>query len=172
MGPAIAATEIDLPRERVFEHIADLADRPAFTGGFLSGFHLTRIDSRGVGAGARFHVDIPLLGLWMDTTIVEVEAPHRIVERGRGGRANRVAATTVWELTEGPGSLTRVRVSFWTEPANPLDRAREALGMATSRYERRWAEALRRLRDLLESGAAPERPLAVAGGNRQATGIP
>ena len=138
---------------------------------FLSGFHLTRIDSRGVGAGARFHVDIPLLGLWMDTTIVEVEAPHRIIERGCGGRANRIAASTVWELTEGPGSLTHVRVSFWTEPANHLDRAREALGMATSRYERRWREALRRLRDELESGAAAER-LAVAGGNRYATGVP
>jgi Polyketide cyclase / dehydrase and lipid transport len=171
MGPALAAIEIDLPRQPVFDRIADLSARPAFTDHFLSGFHLTRIDSSGVGAGARFHHDIALLGIWMDTTIVDAEPPQRILERGSGGRGNRIAATTVWELTEGPGSLTRVRLSFWTEPSNTLARARELLGAAAPRYERRWATALRRLRDQLESGASPER-LGVAGGSRSAIGVP
>ena len=52
----------------------------------------------------------------MDTTIVELDEPFRIVERGQGGRVNRIPTHTVWELTEGPGSLTAVRVSYWTEP--------------------------------------------------------
>jgi hypothetical protein len=39
-------------------------------------------------------------------------------------------------------------------------------------YERRWREALRRLRDLLEAGGLEDERVAVAGGNPHATGIP
>jgi uncharacterized protein YndB with AHSA1/START domain len=172
MGPFGAEIEIDAPRERVFATIADLARRPSFTDHFLSGFHLTRIESSGIGAGARFRVASPLRSVWMDTAIDELEPPHRIVERGRGGRANRIPATTVWELTEGSGSLTRVRVSHWTEPANPLDRALEVAAGNSISAQRGWREALRRLRDQLESGEAGPAPVAVAGGNPHATGIP
>jgi hypothetical protein len=80
-------------------------------------------------------------------------------------------SSTVWELTEAPGSLTRVRVSFWTEPSH-VDRAKETLVAASGRYERRWREATRRLRDELESGPSGVDRIAVAGGNRYATGIP
>jgi hypothetical protein len=108
----------------------------------------------------------------MDTAIEELDPPHRIVERGRGGRANRIPATTVWELLEGPGSLITVQVSHWTEPSKPVDRALELLSAGSVWQGRGWREALRRLRDLLESeGGAPER-LALAGGSRYATGIP
>jgi uncharacterized protein YndB with AHSA1/START domain len=172
MGPVGAEVEIDLPREAVFEAIGDLAARPSFTDHFLSGFHLTRIDSSGIGAGGRFRVEAPLGGFWMDTTVEEVEAPHRIVEHGRGGRGNRVPVTTLWELTGGPGSLTKVRVSFWTEPANPLDRAREVFTASSIRLGRDWREALHRLRDLLETGGRAGDRVAVAGGNRHPTGIP
>lgn len=171
MDPVGAEIEIDLPREQVFDFVADLANRPSFMDGFLTDFHLTRLASSGVGAGARFRVEIPLLSYWTDTAIAELEAPHRIVERGSGGRGNRVRSTTVWELTEGPGSLTRVRASHWTEPTHPLDRVREILGGASMRCERRWREALRKLRDSLESGGGGKR-VTVAGGNRYTTGIP
>ncbi len=172
MGPVSAEIEIDVPRRRAFEAIGDLALRPSFTDHFLSDFHLTRIGSSGVGAGARFRVALRPRRVWMDTAIVEVEPPHRIVERGRGGRGNRIPSNTVWELQQGSGSLTRVRVSHWTEPSNPLDKALEALSGAAVMQERAWREALRRLRDLLESGAPPAAGLAVAGGNAHATGIP
>jgi uncharacterized protein YndB with AHSA1/START domain len=172
MGPFGAEIEIDAPRERVFATIADLARRPSFTDHFLSGFHLTRIESSGIGAGARFRVASPLRAVWMDTAIDELEPPHRIVERGRGGRANRIPATTIWELTEGTGSLTRVRVSHWTEPGNPLDRALEAVAGNSISGRRGWREALRRLRDQLESADTVPAPVAVAGGNPHATGIP
>ena len=108
----------------------------------------------------------------MDTTIVELEAPFRIVERGRGGRTNRIPNHTVWELTEGPGTLTKVRVAHWTEPANPLDRGLEILSAGSIWQERGWREALRRLRDGLEAGDLGAERIAVAGGNRYATGIP
>lgn len=172
MGPVSAEIEIDAPRERVFETIGDLAGRPSFTDHFIVGFHLTRIESRGVGAGARFHFAQPLRSVWMDTAITEIEEPHRIVERGRGGRGNRIPATTVWELIEGSGSLTRVRVSHWTEPTNSLDRALEAMTGASFWQQRGWSEALRRLRDQLESDAPPPSRVEVAGGNPHATGIP
>jgi uncharacterized protein YndB with AHSA1/START domain len=172
VGPVSAEIEIDVPRERVFEAISDLARRPSFTDHFLTGFHLTRIEPRGVGAGARFRVASPLRKVWMDTAIVELEPPHKLVERGRGGRANRIPATTVWELTEGTGSLTRVRVSHWTEPPNPLDRALEVGAANSASAQRGWRTALQRLREQLESGEAMPVPVAVAGGNPHATGIP
>ena len=97
-----------------------MACRPAFTDHFLTDFHLTRLESSGVGAG-------------------------RLIE---------------------------VRVSRWTEPSNPVDRALE-LAAANSFWEQRgWREALRRLRDRLEDEEAAPAPLAVAGGNAHATGIP
>ena len=104
--------------------------------------------------------------------IAELDAPHRILEHGRGGRANRIPTTTVWDLSEGPGSLTRIHVSHWTEPSNPVDRALERLAANSFWEERGWRQALRRLRDLLESDARLPARVAPAGGNRYATGIP
>lgn len=171
MGPISAEIEIDVPRERAFEAISDLAARPSFTDHFLTGFHLTRIDPVGVGAGARFRAQGPLRSVWMDTAIAAAEEPHRIVEEGQGGRGNRIRNHTVWELREASGGLTAVRVVHWTEPA-PLDRALELLSAGSLWQARGWRRALRRLRDALESDQpAPER-VAVAGGNRYATGIP
>lgn len=172
MGPVSAEIEIDAPREQVFAMIGDLARRPSFTDHFLTGLHLTRLESRGIGAGARFRVTSPLRSVWMDTVISELDEPHKIVERGRGGRNNRIPTTLVWELTEGSGSLTTVRVSHWTEPSNPIDRAVEILAANSIFARRGWGEALRRLRELLEAEKAATTRLAVAGGNAHATGIP
>lgn len=171
MGPISAETEIDVPRGRVYEFLSDLALRPAFTDHFLADFHLTRLESQGVGAGARFRVEQPLRSVWMDTTITELEPEHLIVEHGQGGRVNRIRTRTVWELTEGPGSLTTVRVADWTEPG-PVDRVLELASGASFWQQRGWREALQRLRDLLEAESPRPARLAVAGGNRYATGVP
>jgi uncharacterized protein YndB with AHSA1/START domain len=172
MGPVSAAVEIDVPRRRIFESIADLALRPSFTDHFVTGFHLTRIESVGVGAGARFRFEVWPRSVWTDTVIVEADEPHRVIEHGRCGRSNRIPTRTLWELTEGPGSLTTVRVSYWTEPAHPIDRGLELLTAASIPYEREWRQALRRLRDGLESGALESRRVTLAGANPHATGIP
>jgi uncharacterized protein YndB with AHSA1/START domain len=170
MGPVSAEIEIDVPREQLFAVISDLSLRPSFTDHFLSGFHLTRIDGRGVGAGARFRAHGPLRKVWMDTTIVSMEEPHRIVERGLGGRGNRIPNHTVWELRESSGSLTAVRVAHWTEPT-AVDRGLELLSAGSLWQARGWRQALRRLRDNLESDQPPAERIAVAGGNRHATGV-
>lgn len=172
MGPVSALIEIDVPRERAFAAIADLSRRHGFTDHFQEEFRLTRIDPRGVGAGARFRLRQPLRSVWEDTTITELEPPHRVVERGSGGRLNRIPTRTVWELEDGPGALFTLRVSHWTEPPGHLDRALESLSGAARRRERGWREALRRLRDQLEADARRAEPVGVAGGNRHATGIP
>lgn len=171
MGPISTEIEIDIPREQLFATLADLAARPAFTDHFLTDFHLTRIDPQGVGAGARFRASGPLRSVWMDTTIVAMEEPFRIVEEGRGGRANRIRNHTVWELTEASGGLTAVRVSHWTEPA-AVDRGLELLSLGSVWQARGWRQALRRLRDNLEADQPVVERIAVAGGNRYATGIP
>lgn len=171
MGPISAEIEIDVPREQAFAALADLAARPSFTDHFLTDFHLTRIESTGVGAGARFRAKGPLRSVWMDTTIVSLEEPFRIVEEGRGGRANRIPNHTVWELTEAAGGLTAVRVSHWSEPG-ALDRGLELLSVGSVFQARGWREALRRLRDNLEADRPAAERIAVAGGNRYATGIP
>jgi hypothetical protein len=165
MGPVSAELAIDVPREVAFDFIADLANRPAFTDHFIGDFRHLRVESTGVGAGARFRFFAPPQAIWMDTTIVELEPPHRISERGNGGRWNRIPAATEWELIVGPGPLTTVRVTFWTEPGHPLDRAKELLGGASIWYGRDWATALRRLRDLLESKEAPAGRPGVPGGS-------
>ncbi len=172
VGPVSAEIEVDVSRERAFEAIADLARRPSFTDHFLEEFHLTRIVATGVGAGARFRIRSPLRSIWMDTAITAQTAPHRVVEHGRGGRGNRIGARTVWDLEEGPGGLTKIHLSRWTEPSNPVDRALELLAANSFWEERGWREALRRLRDQLESSAPSSAPVVLAGGNRYATGIP
>jgi uncharacterized protein YndB with AHSA1/START domain len=161
MGPISVKTSIDAPRERVFEFLCDLANRPAFTDHFISEFRLERMDSAGIGASARFRVKGP--GHWMETVIKEVSPPHRIVERGAGGRLDRIPISTSWELVEGPGSETsEVMLTFVTEPSHPVDRMRERFG-AEHFYKRQWSIALARLKDLIESGRPSER-VAVAGG--------
>ena len=83
MGPITVKTTIDSPRERVYEILCDLANRPAFTDHFVADYRLQRLDSSGVGAAARFRVTEP--GLWMETVIDEVSPPHRVHEQGAGG---------------------------------------------------------------------------------------
>ncbi len=144
MGPISASIVVDQPRERVFDFLCDLANRESFSDHFISELRLERLPSSGVGAAARFR--------------------HRIYERGRGGRIDRIPVFTVWELVGEPGGATELRLTFWTEPSHPVDRARELFG-ATRWYRRQWRRALRRLKGLLESGASVE-PVRVAGEDR------
>lgn len=164
MGPVSAEIAIDAPRERVFAILADLSNRPAFCDHFQRSFRLQRIDPAGIGAAARFHVEAPFFHFWMETVIAGLEAPHLIVEDGSGGRIDRMPVGTAWELTEAPGGMTAVRVSFWTEPARALDRFKDAL-MPAGWHRRQWRRALGRLRDLAEADERIER-LHVAGASR------
>ncbi|MEJ7875496.1 MAG: SRPBCC family protein [Solirubrobacterales bacterium] len=161
MGPISAEISIDSPREAVFDLLCDLSFRPAFTDHLMEGFHLLRLEPIGQGAGARFHLRD---GGWIDSVIEEVDGPHRLVERGRGGYLNRVPNTIEWLLSEAGGDACEVKVTFWTDPSRAFDRLRDAKAS-----ERRLGKGLRktleRLRNVAESGAPPER-ITVAGADR------
>lgn len=165
MRPIRRETTIDVPRERLFELLSDLANRPAFCDHFQRELRLERLQSTGVGAAARFRVEAPRAAVWMETVIEELEPPYRIYEGGHAGRLDRIPVFTVWELVEGAGETTEVAVSFWTQPSHPLDRLRERLG-AQRWYRRQWERALRRLRELAELGE-PLRRVGVAGGSHE-----
>src|ERR1700712_798844 len=172
MGPISAEIEIDASREAAFDLLADLARRPTFTDHFLTGFHLTRIEARGEGAGARFRVNAPLRSPWEDTTIVALEGPFKLEERGAGGRSNRIPTRTVWEIEPGRAGMTLVRLTHWTAPKEPIDKLVESLSFGAHFQRKGWQEARRRLRDILEAEGPGGERIAVAGGNRYATGIP
>jgi len=71
MGPISVTRTIDAPRERIYDCLVDLANRPAFTDHFIADFRLERFESEGVGAAARLRIERG--GLWMETVIVEAE---------------------------------------------------------------------------------------------------
>ena len=163
MGPISVTRTIDAPRERVYDFLRDLANRPAFTDHFIGDFRLERFESTGVGAAARMRIERGTL--WMETVIIEAEAPHRILEQGKGGRLDRIPILTAWELVEGPSAASsEVTLRFGTEPTHPVDRLEE-LRRGERYFRRQWWTALSRLKDLIESGRSGER-VSIAGGAR------
>lgn len=163
MGPVSAKISIDSSREAVFDLLADLSARPAFMDHFAENFHLLREEPVGVGAGARFN--LPDGGGYIDSIIVEADAPHRLIERGRGGSLNRVPNVIEWRLMDTPGpSGCEVEVTYWTEPSHPLDRLKDAKN-SQRKLTRGWRRALERLRSIAEGDIEPQR-VVVAGGDR------
>jgi uncharacterized protein YndB with AHSA1/START domain len=151
------------PREEVFDYLADVANHPEFTDHFLKSWHLTREESYGRGAGARFRVDAPFNRFgWADKTLVEVDPPYRIVEKGRGGKFNRIRTLGVYTLNPGAGGTTTVELTYETEPALLSDRIMESLGQRW--YRRQSTKALRRLRSILEENRDRGRRATVAAG--------
>jgi uncharacterized protein YndB with AHSA1/START domain len=151
VDPVTATVKIGRPREEVFAYLADIANHPEFSDHYLKDWRLTRIDSVGRGAGARFKVDVPLQRFsWADMTFVVVEPPHRIVAVGRGGKFNRIRTTAIWTLDVGPGGGTEVEYMVESEPALPTDRLMEAVSRQRGWFKRRVGKALRRLQSILE----------------------
>ena len=129
VDPFTVSTTISQPREQVFDYLADIANHAEFTDHYLVDWHLTRVDSHGVGAGARFRVKAPLSRFsWADVTFAEVQPPFRIVERGRGGKYNRIRMLGTYTLSPGPGGTTKVEYTLETEPVMLSDKLLEALG--------------------------------------------
>jgi uncharacterized protein YndB with AHSA1/START domain len=163
VDPVSNSVLIDRRPEEVFAYLEDVANHAEFTDHYLKDFRLTREDSLGLGAGARFRVDAPLNRFsWADVTIVEAEAPKRIVQRGRTGKFNRIRLLTTYEI-ERTGSSSEVRLTTETETPRMLsDRIMEAIGKGS--YKRKQRKALRRLRRILEDGEGRGARATIAGG--------
>jgi uncharacterized protein YndB with AHSA1/START domain len=152
VDPISVSILVSVPRETVFDYLKDIANHSEFTDHFLVDWHLTRIDSVGRGAGARFRIKAPGNRFsWAGVTLAEVDPPHRIVEIGRTGKNNRVRLLGVFELAPATAGTTRVRFTLETVPATFADRLVERFG-ARGWLKRRNARALRRLRSILERG--------------------
>ena len=168
MEPITLTTTIAKPREEVFEYLADVANHSEFSDHCMVDWHLTREDSYGRGAGARFRVKSRFDRFsYGDITLAEVTPPERIVATGRSGRFNRIKTRSTWTLEEaGPG---QTKVTFETE-STPVLKSDELMekflrvGVATKRCHER---ALERLRSILESGEGRGAHTTVAGGARK-----
>jgi uncharacterized protein YndB with AHSA1/START domain len=157
--PFTVSADIARPAHEVFEYLADIANHAEFTDHYLVDWRLTREDSYGQGAGARFRVKAPLNRFaWADMTFAELRPPTRLVERGRGGKYNRVKMIGTYELSEPRPGVTRVSYTYETDPHVLSDVIRESLGGRA--WARRQAKrSLKRLRAILEQnrmrGARP-----------------
>lgn len=164
MDPVTVSVKIGRPREEVFAYLADIANHLEFSDHYLEQFRLTRVDSYGQGAGARFKLRTPLQRFsWSDMTFSVVESPHRIVAVGRGGKFNRIRTTAIWTLDVAPGGGTEVEYMFESEPAFPTDRLVETLSGQRGWFKRKLRKALSRLQAILEENEDRGARATVAG---------
>jgi uncharacterized protein YndB with AHSA1/START domain len=153
----VVDTFISASREEVFDFVADLAGRPAYTDHYLDDYRLARANPYGKGAAARFLLRAPLAKEYGELEIVECDRPRRIVEEVKVGRLGRSRSLAVYEFIPEPGG-TRVELTTYSEPATAIDVVRQ-LG-APGWIRRQTKTALERLRMIFEE--PPGRPLARA----------
>ena len=156
-------TTISAPREAVFDYVADLAGRPAYTDHYLEDYRLARANSYGKGAAARFVLDAPMAREHGEIVIVEADRPRRLVEESRLGRRGRSRAVAVYELIPEAGrESTRVELTTFSEPVTRLDKFRQR---RAARWIRRQTKtALERLRMIFEEPPQGELARATVAG--------
>jgi len=168
MEPLSLSEMIAAPREDVFEYLADVANHEQFSDHCMVDWHLTREDSYGRGAGARFRVKSRFDRFsYGDITLVELTPPARIVATGRSGRFNRIRTLSSWTLEEDGAARTKVTFETQSTPVLKSDELMEKflrVRVATTRCHER---ALERLRSILESGEGRGERTTVAGGARK-----
>jgi uncharacterized protein YndB with AHSA1/START domain len=166
LDPVTSTVVIDRPPDEVFDYLVDIANHAEFSDHYLEDFRLTREDSIGVGAGARFRVDAPLNRFsWADVTITEADRPRRIVERGRTGKFNRIRMLSTYEL-DAHGGSTKVSLTTETErPRLPSDRLLERF--ARGWFKRKQRKALKRMQAILEDGEQRGARATISGGPRK-----
>jgi len=173
VDPVTVSAIVSRPPEVVYDYLVDIANHPEFCDHWLVDWHLTREDSYGVGAGARFAVKQRLNRFpWMDQAFIEVERPRLIVATGRTGKIGRVKIVTHWRLEPAHGG-TRVTFQTETAPVTPAEKMLEAVWGTRRMTRRRAKRALQRLQAILEDGAERGARATIAGGPRKpATGAP
>jgi hypothetical protein len=155
MRSAQAQLTIDRTPEEIYEYLLDIGSRPEFAPTVFRDFRLSRVESYGLGAGARYRLHRKLRDRYAGTTITEAESGQRILEEGSTGRGGRVNMATEFVLEEQPGGGTKVTWILETYPMNPADRLRE-FGMRRQ-LKRRMKTSLRRLRGILEGAPGAQR---------------
>jgi uncharacterized protein YndB with AHSA1/START domain len=163
MEPINAHVVIDRPREEVFDYLADIANHQEFSDHYLKEWRLTRLDSVGRGAGARFKIDAPFDRFgWGDMTFIKVQRPYQIVAAGREGKFNRKKTWTTWTLTP-QGDSTRLDVFTEAENVLPTDRVVEVLTGRQGWSKRKLKKALNRVQTILEENRGRGQRATVGG---------
>ena len=155
MRPARAKITIDRPIAEVYDYLLDIASRPEFAPDLFLDFRLTRVESHGQGAGARFRFHPKLRERFAGTTIVRAVPCEMVLEEGSTGRTGRVSLIIEYLLEEHAGGVTVVQIGFQTCPLLPVDRIRE-FGLRRH-VNRKLPRAARRLRDILEGAPKTRR---------------
>lgn len=148
MRSAQAKITIDRPAEEVYEYLLDIASRTEFAPDVFRELRLARVESKGIGAGARYRLHRKLRDRYAGTTITEAASGERILEEGSTGRGGRVGMAIEFLLEGQPGGPTKVTWIIETYPLNPADRLREFRMRGPLR--RRMRRGLKRLRAILE----------------------
>src|SRR3954452_23079615 len=162
MRPVTVTKHISVPRERVFDFVADLAARPAYSDHYLDDYRLARPNPVGLGAAARFLLKAPFAEEYAELSVSEVDRPRRLVEEIRVGRLGRNRAAAVYEFIPEAGGLTHVELSLLSEPANPIESVKQYLARGWIR--RNAAKSLERLRMIFEEPSAePLERVTIAG---------
>ncbi len=147
-------TVISAPAEEIYDFVADLSRRPAYSDHYLKDYRLARANPVGKGAAARFLLDAPVFSQRGELSITEADRPSRIVEEGRMGRLGRSRLLSVYKFTPEAEGRTRVGLAVYGEPKTALDRFKQ-------RRAHRWLcrqskTALERLRKIFEEPGAQE----------------
>jgi uncharacterized protein YndB with AHSA1/START domain len=164
LDPVTVSVHIDKPREVVFDYLADIANHSEFMDHFLKDWRLTRVESYGTGAGARFKSDAPLDRFgWGEMNFLEVEFPRKIVGVGRGGKFNRIETYCEWTLESAGEDATKVELLWETDPPLPSDRLIEMISRRKRWFRRGARKALKRLRSIMEEDRQRGARATVAG---------
>ena len=164
MDPVTTTVTIDAPREQVFEYLADIANHAEFMEPLFRDWHLTREDSYGRGAGARFRSTARMDRFgWGDLNFLEVEPYRKIVGVGRVGKYNRIQTYCEWLIEPAGGSSTRVSFMYESDPPLPTDKLVEALSRRRSWFRRGARKSLKALRVRLEEDRARGQRATIAG---------
>ncbi len=168
MEPITLTTTIAKPRDTVFEYLADVANHSEFSDHCMVEWHLTREDSYGRGAGARFRVKSRFDRFsYGDITLAEVTPPARILATGRAGRFNRIKTRSTWTLEDAGQGQTKVTFETESTPVLKSDELMEKFLRVRVASTRCHQRALERLRSILESGEGRGEHTTLSGGARK-----
>jgi hypothetical protein len=148
MRSAQAHITIDRPAEEIYEYLLDISSRTEFAPTIFRDFRLARVESSGIGAGARYRLHRKLRDRHAGTTITEAEPGARILEEGSTGRGGRVPMAIEYLIEGQSGGSTKVTWTIETYPANGADKFRDS---GLRRFlRRRMTRSLKRMRGILE----------------------
>ena len=152
MQPATTSVRIHRPHGAVQELLLDLSSHAKFLDHLVTDWTPTSESSRGVGATATMR--------WRDQNrhgeiaiVVTEVTPERIVEETSGGRGMKRRMRVTYAIEPVSDNATQVTASLELLEGSAVDRATWPL--TKTHLERAYAQALLRLKAMLESRPGP-----------------